>query len=252
MIKKQIPNAITSANLFAGCIGIVFAFNQNLIAAGLCIFIALIFDFFDGFAARLLNVSGPMGKELDSLADVVSFGVLPSVILFQVAPKTSFGLTTTPLLPYLAFLIAVFSAYRLAKFNLDTRQSDQFIGLPTPANAALIASVPFIYDNKAFYFEVLPLNIWLFICFVVIMCYLLVCELPLIALKFKNFSFADNRFRYMLIVLSVLLLVLFRYGGIPLILVAYIILSMVQHKLDQTNAVQEKPEVTSGKKKRNR
>lgn len=237
MIKKQIPNAITSANLFAGCIGIVFAFNQDLKAAALCIFIALVFDFFDGFTARLLNVSGPMGKELDSLADMVSFGVLPATILFHMAPKAFFGLADYSILSYLAFFIAVFSAYRLAKFNLDTRQTDQFIGLPTPANAAVIASIPFIYDNTAFYFDNSTTSSVFYLAFIPVMCYLLVCELPLIALKFKTFAFAGNTFRYILIIASVLLLLIFKFAGIPLILILYIILSILEHRIAKNSVI---------------
>jgi len=230
MIIKQIPNAITSANLFTGCIGIVFAFNQDLRSAALCILISLIIDFFDGFAARLLNVSGPMGKELDSLADMVSFGVLPSVILFHMAPKSFFGYTDFPILSYLAFFVAVFSAYRLAKFNLDTRQTDKFIGVPTPAISAVIASVPFIYESDTFYFDSSTLTVVLYLAFIPLVCYLLISELPLIALKFKSFRFAENKFRYMLILSAVILLAIFKFAGIPLTLVLYILLSIIEQK----------------------
>lgn len=229
-MKKHIPNAITCANLFSGCIGIVFAFHQNLKIAALCIFISLLFDFFDGFVARLLKVSGDMGKELDSLADVVSFGVLPSIILFQVAPKSFFWFDNTAVLPYFAFFIAVFSAYRLAKFNLDTRQTNQFIGLPTPANAILIASIPLIYDLNIFEFETTTLTISLFLAFIALMCFLLVCELPLIALKFKTFGFKENMPRYLLIISSIILIVLLKYLAIPAILVTYILLSVIFFK----------------------
>ncbi|SHF31801.1 CDP-diacylglycerol--serine O-phosphatidyltransferase [Pedobacter caeni] len=230
MIIKQIPNAITSANLFTGCIGIVFAFNQDLRSAALCILISLIIDFFDGFAARLLNVSGPMGKELDSLADMVSFGVLPSVILFHMAPKAFFGYTDFPVLSYLAFFIAVFSAYRLAKFNLDTRQTDKFIGVPTPAISAVIASVPFIFESDTFYFDSSTTTVLLYLAFIPLACYLLISEIQLIALKFKKFGFAENKFRYILMISSVLLLLIFKFVGIPLILVLYIILSIIEQK----------------------
>ncbi|WP_113653701.1 CDP-diacylglycerol--serine O-phosphatidyltransferase [Pedobacter namyangjuensis] len=229
-MKKHIPNAITCANLFSGCIGIVFAFNQNLKIAALCIFISLLFDFFDGFVARLLKVSGDMGKELDSLADVVSFGVLPSIILFQIAPKAFFWFDNNAILPYFAFFIAVFSAYRLAKFNLDTRQTDQFIGLPTPANAILIASIPLIYDLNIFTFETSTLSTTLFLSFIALMCFLLVCELPLIALKFKTFGFKENMARYLLIISSVILVIVLKYLAIPAILLTYILLSIVFFK----------------------
>ncbi|WP_316821140.1 CDP-diacylglycerol--serine O-phosphatidyltransferase [Pedobacter gandavensis] len=237
MIIKQIPNAITSANLFSGCIGIVFAFNQDLRAAALCILISLFIDFFDGFAARLLKVSGPMGKELDSLADMVSFGVLPSVILFHMAPRSFFGYDAFPILSYLAFFIAVFSAYRLAKFNLDTRQTDKFIGVPTPAISAVIASVPFIYESDVFHFDNSTTTVLLYLAFIPLACYLLVSEITLIALKFKSFGFAENTFRYILIIASVLLLLIFKFVAIPLILVLYIVLSIIENRTTGVKAV---------------
>ncbi len=230
-MKKQIPNAITCANLFSGCIGIIFACSGNLKLSALCILISLIFDFFDGFVARLLKVSGDMGKELDSLADVVSFGVLPAIILFQIAPKAFFWFNNeVAILPYFAFLIAVFSAYRLAKFNLDTRQTDQFIGLPTPANAILIASIPLIYEANELTLGNTTISIGLFLGFIALMCFLLVCELPLIALKFKSFSFKDNLARYLLIISSLILLVVLRYAAVPAILLVYIMLSILFFK----------------------
>lgn len=237
MIIKQIPNAITSANLFTGCIGIVFAFNQDLRSAALCILISLFIDFFDGFAARLLKVSGPMGKELDSLADMVSFGVLPSVILFHMAPKSFFGYEAFPILSYLAFFVAVFSAYRLAKFNLDTRQTDKFIGVPTPAISAVIASVPFIYESDVFYFDSSTTTVLLYLAFIPLVCYLLVSEITLIALKFKSFGFAENTFRYTLIIASILLLLIFKFVAIPLILVLYIVLSIIENRTTKVKAV---------------
>ncbi|MEY3679312.1 MAG: hypothetical protein RI924_1453 [Bacteroidota bacterium] len=140
-MKKHIPNTLTCLNLFSGCVGLVFAFENQLIFAAYAIGISAMLDFFDGMTARLLKAYSEIGKELDSLADVVSFGVLPSLIIYQLF-KTSTSVHAY--LPYLAFMIAVFSALRLAKFNVDTRQSEHFIGLPTPANALLIGSLPFI------------------------------------------------------------------------------------------------------------
>lgn len=234
MFVKQIPNALTSANLFSGCVGILFACNQDLKAAAVCIFISLIFDFFDGFAARLLKVSGPMGKELDSLADAVTFGVLPAIIWYQMAPKPLFGQEQYAMGAYLALLLAVFSAYRLAKFNLDTRQTDKFIGVPTPANAAVIASVPFIYDNTSFHFDSSASTSIFYLGFIALMSFLLICELPLIALKFKSFAFAGNAFRYILIIASVILLLCFKFAGIPMIMTLYIILSVIENQTGKT------------------
>ncbi|HQS50964.1 MAG TPA: CDP-diacylglycerol--serine O-phosphatidyltransferase, partial [Daejeonella sp.] len=147
-MKKHIPNSVTCLNLFSGCLGIVFAFQGNLIWASYAIVIAAVFDFFDGMLARLLKAYSDIGKELDSLADMVSFGVLPSVIIYQLfalSPQIDFG---ADWLSFSAFIIAVFSALRLAKFNIDTRQSENFIGLPTPANALLIASFPLIIADS--------------------------------------------------------------------------------------------------------
>ncbi|RZK73966.1 MAG: CDP-diacylglycerol--serine O-phosphatidyltransferase, partial [Pedobacter sp.] len=138
-MRKHIPNAITCANLFSGCIGIVYAFNGDLKTVAFFVILSGIFDFFDGFVARLLKVKSEIGKELDSLADVISFGFLPGVIVFQLLNIENSGY-----LPYLAFLIPVFSAYRLAKFNLDTRQTEEFIGLNTPMNTFFIISLPYL------------------------------------------------------------------------------------------------------------
>src|ERR1700740_2323055 len=143
-MKKHLPNAITCANLFSGCIGIVFCFKENLIYAAYAIFLAAIFDFFDGLASRVLQSFSGIGKDLDSLADMVSFGVLPSVIIYELFLQAPQIEHVSTYLNYIAFLIPVFSALRLAKFNIDERQTEIFIGLPTPANAILIASLPLI------------------------------------------------------------------------------------------------------------
>src|ERR1700744_168703 len=143
-VKKHLPNAITCANLFSGCVGIVFAFQGNSIAAAYALFMAAIFDFFYGFASRVLQSFSRIGKDLDSLADIVSFGVLPSVILYKLFLQTPTVEGIGSYLNFIAFLVPVFSALRLAKFNVDTRQAEMFIGLPTPANGILIASLPLI------------------------------------------------------------------------------------------------------------
>ena len=140
MITKHIPNTITSLNLLSGCFGVVYAFDGNLIFAGYAILVAAFLDFFDGMAARLLNAHSPIGKELDSLADMVSFGFLPSVIIYQLIAQSSGIYNEMPAVKYIAFLIAIFSALRLAKFNVDTRQTENFIGLPTPSCALVIMS----------------------------------------------------------------------------------------------------------------
>src|SRR4051812_46836449 len=194
-VRKHLPNFITCANLFSGCVGIVFAFQGELIFAAYALFLAAIFDFFDGFASRVLKSFSGIGKDLDSLADMVSFGVLPSVILYQLflqAPQID---KVSTYLNFSAFLIPVFSALRLAKFNTDTRQAEIFIGLPTPANAILIASLPFVIDQ---YPNLSPyiLNPYVLSVFTLVMCALLVAEMPLMSLKFKNSDFNSNIYRY--------------------------------------------------------
>src|ERR1700712_3527008 len=146
-VKKHLPNAITCCNLFSGCVGIVFAFQGQLFAAAYAIFLSAIFDFFDGLASRVLQSFSGIGKDLDSLADMVSFGFLPSAIMYELFMQSPQISQVSPYLNFIAFLISVFSALRLAKFNNDTRQADSFIGLPTPANAILIASLPLILNR---------------------------------------------------------------------------------------------------------
>ncbi|MFM6976872.1 MAG: CDP-diacylglycerol--serine O-phosphatidyltransferase [Sphingobacteriaceae bacterium] len=227
-IKKHIPNTLTCLNLFSGCVGLVLAFENHLILAAYAIVIAAIFDFFDGMVARLLKAYSDIGKELDSLADMVSFGVLPSVIIFQLF-KTNTHINFY--LPYAAFLIAVFSALRLAKFNIDTRQTENFIGLPTPANALLIGSLPLILNgNSVMLFEII-LNPYILLAFTIIMSLLLVAEIPLLSLKFQNLAFGENRFRYLLIILSIILLVFFNFTAIPIIIFNYILLSIIQNSI---------------------
>ncbi len=231
-----IPNSITSLNALAGCISIVSAFEGRLEMAGLFIFIAAVFDFFDGFAARMLKAYSAMGKELDSLADAISFGLAPAVLAYHLLQA---ALHSTPLfadhpiyqsmLPYLAFVIAVFSILRLAKFNIDARQTDSFIGLPTPANAILWASFPFILAYKADHLMAKALASPLFLLLLVFfMSSLLLLELPLLALKFKNFNFKENQIRYIFLLAALILLVFFTYTAILPILLVYILLSLLK------------------------
>lgn len=219
---------MTCGNLLCGCWGIVSAFRGDLILSGSLIFIAAILDFLDGFVARLLKQSSPIGAQLDSLADVVTFGVLPAIIVFQLLEKTDSALDSF-LTSSVAFLLAVFSAFRLAKFNIDTRQSDSFIGVPTPANALVIASLPFIlrYNPDL---EGIVLNRTILLGYTLVMSYLLVAELPLFALKFKSFGWQGNQIKYIFLILSVILLVLFKFAAVPLIIGLYILLSVVAPK----------------------
>jgi CDP-diacylglycerol---serine O-phosphatidyltransferase len=237
-IFRQIPNFITSANLVCGLFAIILAFEHDYYFAGLCVGLAVFFDFFDGFAARLLGVSGEMGKQLDSLADVVSFGVAPGMIMMhffmEINEMNALGYTTatvsTNWICYFPLLIPVFSAWRLAKFNIDPRQSDSFIGLPTPANAILFSSIALICKNQYGVFvneNIFLMNLNLLVPLIIVMCFLLVSELPLFSLKFKSFSWADNRLRFLFLFFSALLIVFLRVYAIPLIILFYISLSFV-------------------------
>jgi CDP-diacylglycerol--serine O-phosphatidyltransferase len=225
-LKAQFPNFITLLNLLSGVVGILWVLEGQLLYGAYFVILSAGFDFLDGFAARLLKVQSDMGKELDSLADVVSFGVLPGILLYSLTKAQ----TDSQVLPYLTLIIPMLSAYRLAKFNLDTRQSDRFIGLPTPANALLLSTLPHLVAHWP---ELAP---WVTspIALVVIAwvaSILLVSELPLIALKFKNSSFADNTYRYTLLCLGAFCFAWLQLAGIPLIIIAYLLLSGVEQLL---------------------
>lgn len=237
-IKRNIPNLITLANLTCGLIAIIYAFQGDLTMASLCIFAGAFFDFFDGLAARLLKVSGDLGKQLDSMADMVTFGVAPGFILFHLMFYLSNGTTlkhcmTNDVLLYpasLALLIPIFSAYRLANFNIDTRQTTSFIGLPTPALAIFIAAIPHIN------FEVFPMfaDIKLLSILAVIMPILLVVEMPLFSLKISNEESISSRlniFRMLLILSAVILFFVFQFAAIPFIVILYLILSLLNNIL---------------------
>ncbi|WP_373522924.1 CDP-diacylglycerol--serine O-phosphatidyltransferase [Aquiflexum sp.] len=222
-MKKHIPNALTSANLLCGMIGIVYVLNGEINYVAYFIFLAALFDFLDGFVARILKVSSEIGKQLDSLADLVTFGVLPAFILF----KTVESNTDIWFLPFLVLVVAVFSAVRLAKFNIDERQSDRFIGVPTPANALLISTIPFLSERLPF-FEPYLNNPYILIGLAFLMSYLLVAELPLIALKFKDYSISNNIFRYLVIGASLIFLIVLGIAGIPFAIISYIALSIAE------------------------
>lgn len=228
MIRKNLPNALTCCNLLCGCIGVVEVFHNNILLSCLLMGIALICDFFDGFLARLLKVSSPIGKDLDSLADMVTFGLLPSVIIFQLLMQSIPDLTGI-WMAYPAFMIAIFSAIRLAKFNNDPRQSDSFIGVPTPAVAMLVGSLPVILHMYGDEWKQLIVNTNNLLILTVVLSFLLVSEIKLIALKFKSFGWQGNEFRYSFIIASILLLLTLHILAVPIILVLYILLSVVSN-----------------------
>ena len=217
--KRHIPNFITLLNLLSGCIGIAMIMEDRLLAAVAFIWIAAAFDFLDGFAARLLKAGSAIGKDLDSLSDVVSF-VLPALILFVMIGQHS----PHPALPYAGFSVALFSALRLAKFNNDDRQSEAFIGLPTPANAILISSFPFIASRyQLVFFE----NPFFLAALAFLLSALLVSGIRLFSFKFKGFGFAQNWEKYCFLGLCVVLLPILHVAAIPLLVFLYIIFSVI-------------------------
>ena len=231
-MKKHIPNMITCYNLISGCIATYYAFQADYLIALAFIIIGAVFDFFDGMTARLLGVSSPIGKELDSLADVVTFGFAPSAILFSWLSAQHIH---TVVVPFLAFIMAAFSALRLAKFNLDERQAMGFIGLPTPANAlfwgALIVGTHRWLDQ-------LPGGVLTLIIMMFFSCYLLVSEIPMFALKFKHWGWKGNEVRYLFLLSCLPLLLFFGITGIAVIIAWYICLSVVTQRLKINNEQQ--------------
>lgn len=232
-IKKHIPNFITCLNLLSGCIGITEAFKGNLVNAALLIIAGAIFDFFDGFVARLVKASSPIGKDLDSLADVITFGLLPGIILYNLLSINE----NLPLgINYIPLIVPVFSALRLAKFNNDPRQTGSFIGVPTPANALLIGSLPLITEfNTELNLNDIIFNPYFVISLSIIMSLLLVSEIPLFALKFKTFNWKENQIIYIFLLISLILLLLIKVAAIPLIVILYVILSVINNSIPKKN-----------------
>jgi len=233
MIRKHIPNAITCLNLVSGCIAIVFAFQGDYTNAAYLIALAAIFDFFDGFAARLLKAYSPLGKELDSLADVVSFGVAPGVMLFSFLTDLSFATDNSEYLAYFAFLIPVFSALRLAKFNIDERQTSTFIGLPTPANALFWA---FGISSSFEYLLDTTLDPLVVVFVTIIFSWLLISNLPMFALKFKHYKWMGNRLRYYFLAGCLLFIILLGISGLSACIIWYIALSVFSFRFEKRRA----------------
>lgn len=233
-MKKQIPNIITLLNLFCGTIAVVLAVQGRLDWAFFFVVLGIFFDFFDGFFARLLNVKSDLGLQLDSLADMVTSGVVPGIAMFQLLSKSGFVTQNSGLFaeifPYLGFFITLASAYRLAKFNIDTRQTTGFIGLPTPANALFILSLPVIlqYYPVDFLQNFLQ-NVWILTGITLLSCYMLNAEIPLFALKFKDYSFQNNKIKYIFLIVSVLGLMFFQLIAVPAIIVLYVLISIFQN-----------------------
>lgn len=230
-MKRHIPNLITLCNLVCGCVATLRGFEAEYEAALLWICAGAVFDFFDGFAARLLGVSSPIGKELDSLADDITFGFAPSAICFSLLAdgiKPELPTIILTILPYVAFIMAAMSAMRLAKFNLDERQATGFLGLPTPANALFWAALA--VGAKEWLAES-PWAVWTVLGGLVLMSILLVSEIPMFALKFKHFRVKGNALRYGFIAASAALLFACGLTGLALVIPLYVIVSVVANLL---------------------
>ena len=230
IITRNIPNTITCCNLISGCVATLSAFMGEIHMALLWIIIGAIFDFFDGMSARLLHVSSPVGKELDSLADDITFGMAPAAIVFYemgIMEYPAFLAPVQPYMPFVAFLIAAFSALRLAKFNLDERQAMGFIGLPTPANAlfwgALLVGAGDFIENTTWMVPVV-------IVMILLSCWLLVSEIPMFALKFKHWGWKGNEVKYLFLITCVPLLIVFGVTAFAIIIAWYVLLSALVNK----------------------
>ena len=223
-MSKHIPNLLTISNLICGCIALYFTFKGELVYTAYLIVLAAIFDFMDGAVARLLNVFNPIGKELDSLADMVSFGLVPGSVVFHL-------LEESPLNQYsfMALIIPIFSAYRLAKFNVDENQNENFIGLPTPANCLVFISIPLIttFNSEstiAYLFEIPEILLIM----TILLSLALVSKINMFSLKFKNLKFQDNKFKFLLITISIILLTCLEFSAIPIIILLYLIISILK------------------------
>ena len=241
--RQHIPNIITLLNLLCGTIATIFAVQGNLVMAAVFVGAGIFFDFFDGLAARVLDVKTELGLQLDSLADVITSGVVPGIIMFQLFSRALPGTAATttdweagndllewnfPTLAVVGLLITAASGYRLDKFNIDERQTDSFIGLPTPANALLIISLPLIliFQPNPQLLDII-LNPWFLGGLTLFSCYMLNAEIPLFALKFSCWSFGENKIRYIFLIFCILLLVFLHFAAIPLIIISYVLLSLL-------------------------
>jgi CDP-diacylglycerol---serine O-phosphatidyltransferase len=232
-IKKHVPNTITLLNLLCGCIALIFVSKDQFEMAFYFVCLGIFLDFFDGFFARLFKVAGPLGLQLDSIADMVTSGVVPGYVMFKMMLSSNVAMNEGWLqfFPYLGFIITLGSCMRLAKFNIDTRQTDSFIGLPTPANALFILSLPLVleYSDSLMMLEILTEK-WVLLATALFSAYILNAEIPLFSLKIKKFNFKDNALQIVFLVMAVLMLILLNYLAIPLIIIFYVLLSVINNK----------------------
>ncbi len=240
--KRHIPNIITLGNLFSGCIAVYFVFQEHIYIGCLFAVFGIVLDFFDGFAARILKVQSEFGLQLDSMADLITSGMFPGALMFylirystEVSPFLPSSLPTYDLidwLPLLGFVITAGAGYRLAKFNIDTRQTTSFIGLPTPANTLLIMSLILInLKGDQPWLVALTKNSWFLVGFTFLSVFLMNMNLPLMALKFKTFNLKENIFKYVFLTLSLLLLIGFRYEGLLYLILMYILFSIIENRI---------------------
>ena len=246
-MKKHIPNLLTLGNLFCGTIATILAVQGDFVTAGLFVVIGIFLDFFDGFAARLLNVSGELGKQLDSLADMVTSGVVPGIIMFNLLYQNSFKNLDTQFIDegirpvivsndyisswvsYIGLLLTLGAGYRLAKFNIDTRQSESFIGLPTPAMSLFVISLPLIQEYATnVWVQSLISNNYFLIAVTLVLTYLMNAEIPLFSLKFKEYSLKNNFVKYFFLATSLALLIILNFISVPIIIILYVLLSAAQ------------------------
>jgi CDP-diacylglycerol--serine O-phosphatidyltransferase len=241
-MKKHIPNLITLGNLLCGTIATITAVNGDYVTAASLVVLGIVFDFFDGFAARMLKVSGELGKQLDSLADMVTSGVVPGIIMFKMINEVIqssnsikidgvkiWGITAddSGYLPYLGLTLTLAACYRLAKFNIDARQSDSFIGLPTPAMSLFVVALPLIpmYSDNQFFIDLVQNNYFL-IGVTLVLSYLMNAEIPLFSLKFKSFGVKENLLKYVFLVASLIMILTLKVISIPLVIILYVLLSV--------------------------
>lgn len=240
-IKKYIPNLITLGNLLCGTIAAIFAVKGDFFGTAIMVMVGIGLDFLDGFAARLLKVQGELGKQLDSLADMVTSGVVPGIVMLQLLVNAIdidavgyFGVDeygrSGSNLPYVGLILTLAAGYRLAKFNIDERQSDSFIGLPTPAMSLFVVSLPLIneYAQNQFFSSLIQ-NSYFLIAIIIVLSFLMNAEVPLFSLKFKDYSFKKNIVKYVFLITSIALLVFFKVMAIPMIILLYVVVSLLQN-----------------------
>jgi CDP-diacylglycerol---serine O-phosphatidyltransferase len=233
-IKKHIPNIITLGNLFCGCIALVFVSKLNFEIAFLFVCLGIFLDFFDGFFARLFKVSSPLGLQLDSLADMVTSGLVPGYAMFQLFQMTEYDSEVINKISVFGFIITLGACYRLANFNIDTRQTNSFIGLPTPANALFIMSLPLIIiDNKFQILTSVLINHWFLVAITLLSAFIMNAEIPLFSIKFKSKNLKDNLLQIIFLSISVLLLLVFKFFGVALVILFYVLLSVVMNNFSK-------------------